>query len=176
MNLPGKRKKKKALITGITGQDGSYLAELLISRGYEVHGLVRRSSTFNTERIDHLYLDPHDSQAALFLHYGDLTDGTGLRRVLQKVKPAEVYNLAAQSHVKVSFEQPEYTADAVATGTLRLLEALRDYMDSCGQSVRVYQAGSSEMFGASPPPQSEATPFYPAVPMRWPRWRPSGSG
>lgn len=164
VNLPEERQKKKALITGITGQDGSYLAEFLISRGYEVHGLVRRSSTFNTERIDHLYLDPHDSQAALFLHYGDLTDGTGLRRVLQKVKPAEVYNLAAQSHVKVSFEQPEYTADAVATGTLRLLEALRDYMDSCGQSVRVYQAGSSEMFGASPPPQSEATPFYPRSP------------
>jgi len=155
---------KKALITGITGQDGSYLAEFLLAKGYEVHGIIRRASTFNTDRIDHLYQDPHDLQACLFLHYGDLTDGTGLRRVLERVQPDEVYNLGAQSHVKVSFEQPEYTADVVATGTLRLLEALRDYMKASGKHVRIYQAGSSEMFGASPPPQNEKTPFYPRSP------------
>ncbi|GAA6744348.1 GDP-mannose 4,6-dehydratase [Thermus antranikianii] len=155
---------KKALITGITGQDGSYLAELLLQKGYEVHGIIRRASTFNTDRIDHLYKDPHDPEARLFLHYGDLTDGTGLRRILEKVQPDEVYNLAAQSHVKVSFEQPEYTADVVATGTLRLLEALRDYIKVSGKEVRIYQAGSSEMFGASPPPQNEKTPFYPRSP------------
>ena len=155
---------KKALITGITGQDGSYLAEFLIGKGYEVHGIIRRASTFNTDRIDHLYRDPHDPEARIFLHYGDLTDGTGLRRILEKVQPDEVYNLGAQSHVKVSFEQPEYTADVVATGTLRLLEALRDYMKVSGKDVRIYQAGSSEMFGASPPPQNEKTPFYPRSP------------
>jgi len=155
---------KKALITGITGQDGSYLAELLLDKGYEVHGIIRRASTFNTDRIDHLYKDPHDPDARLFLHYGDLTDGTGLRRILERVQPDEIYNLAAQSHVKVSFEQPEYTADVVATGTLRLLEALRDYMQISGREVRFYQAGSSEMFGAAPPPQSEKTPFYPRSP------------
>lgn len=155
---------KKALITGITGQDGSYLAELLLQKGYEVHGIIRRASTFNTDRIDHLYKDPHDPEARLFLHYGDLTDGTGLRRILEKVQPDEVYNLAAQSHVKVSFDQPEYTADVVATGTLRLLEAVRDYVKVSGRQVRFYQAGSSEMFGASPPPQSEKTPFYPRSP------------
>ena len=155
---------KKALITGITGQDGSYLAELLLEKGYEVHGIIRRASTFNTDRIDHLYKDPHDPDARLFLHYGDLTDGTGLRRILERVQPDEIYNLAAQSHVKVSFEQPEYTADVVATGTLRLLEALRDYMQVSGREVRFYQAGSSEMFGAAPPPQSEKTPFYPRSP------------
>lgn len=155
---------KKALITGITGQDGSYLAELLLQKGYEVHGIIRRASTFNTDRIDHLYQDPHDPEARLFLHYGDLTDGTGLRRILEKVQPDEVYNLGAQSHVKVSFEQPEYTADVVATGTLRLLEALRDYIKLSGKEVRVYQAGSSEMFGGSPPPQNERTPFYPKSP------------
>jgi len=127
---------KKALITGITGQDGSYLAELLLQKGYEVHGIIRRASTFNTDRIDHLYKDPHDPEARLFLHYGDLTDGTGLRRILEKVQPDEVYNLGAQSHVKVSFEQPEYTADVVATGTLRLLEALRDYINpSCYPAI-----------------------------------------
>lgn len=155
---------KKALITGVTGQDGSYLTEFLLAKGYEVHGIVRRSSTFNTDRIDHLYSDPHDPQGRLFLHYGDLTDGTGVRRILERVQPDEVYNLAAQSHVRVSFEQPEYTADVVAMGTLRLLEALRDYMAVSGRAVRVYQAGSSEMFGAAPPPQSEATPFYPRSP------------
>jgi len=155
---------KRALITGVTGQDGSYLAEFLLDKGYEVHGIIRRASTFNTDRIDHIYRDPHEPTAHLFLHYGDLTDATGLRRVLEAVQPDEVYNLAAQSHVKVSFEQPEYTADVVATGALRLLEALRDYIKVSGREVRFYQAGSSEMFGASPPPQNEKTPFYPRSP------------
>jgi GDPmannose 4,6-dehydratase len=155
---------KKALITGITGQDGSYLSSFLLGKGYEVHGILRRASTFNTDRIDHLYRDPHDPAARLFLHYGDLTDGSSLRRILHKVNPEEVYNLGAQSHVKVSFEQAEYTADVVATGTLRLLEAVRDYMTVTGATVKLYQAGSSEMFGAAKPPQSEATAFYPRSP------------
>jgi len=155
---------KRALITGITGQDGSYLAELLIAKGYEVHGIIRRASSFNTERIDHLYLDPHDPQSRLKLHYGDLSDGTGLRRILETVRPQEVFNLGAQSHVKVSFEAPEYTADIVASGTLRLLEAVRDYVQNSGMPARIYQAGSSEMFGAAAPPQSERTPFYPRSP------------
>ena len=155
---------KTALITGVTGQDGAYLAELLLDKGYSVHGIIRRSSTFNTDRIDHLYRDPHDLDRRLFLHFGDLTDGTVLRRILEKSRPDEVYNLGAQSHVKVSFELPEYTADVVATGTLRLLEALRDYVGVSSRSVRYYQAGSSEMFGAAPPPQSEKTPFYPRSP------------
>ncbi|HEY3282304.1 MAG TPA: GDP-mannose 4,6-dehydratase [Armatimonadota bacterium] len=155
---------RKALITGVTGQDGSYLTELLLAKGYEVHGIIRRSSTFNTDRIDALYQDPHETGARLFLHYGDLSDGTCLRRVLEKVTPDEVYNLGAQSHVKVSFDQPEYTADVVATGALRLLETLRDHMKVAGSSVRFYQAGSSEMFGAAPPPQNEQTPFYPRSP------------
>src|SRR5687767_8531725 len=155
---------KKALITGITGQDGSYLTELLLNKGYEVHGIIRRASVFNTDRIDHIYSDPHDSQARLFLHYGDLTDGTGIRHVLEQTQPDEIYNLGAQSHVRVSFDQPEYTADVVATGTLRLLESVRDYAARTNRQVRVYQAGSSEMFGASPAPQSERTPFYPRSP------------
>jgi GDPmannose 4,6-dehydratase len=155
---------KKALITGITGQDGSYLSSFLLAKGYEVHGILRRASTFNTDRIDHLYRDPHDPAAKLFLHYGDLTDGSSLRRIMHKVNPDEVYNLGAQSHVKVSFEQAEYTADVVATGTLRLLEAIRDYMTVTGTNVKVYQAGSSEMFGAAKPPQNEATAFYPRSP------------
>jgi GDPmannose 4,6-dehydratase len=155
---------KKALISGITGQDGSYLAELLLSKGYEVHGLVRRSSTFGTERIDHLYRDPHSDTPGLNLHFGDLADGSSMRHVLSQVRPDEVYNLAAQSHVRVSFDLPEYTADVVASGTLRLLEAVRDHRDQTGADVRVYQAGSSEMFGATPPPQSETTPFYPRSP------------
>jgi len=154
---------KKALITGVTGQDGSYLTEFLLSKGYEVHGIIRRASTFNTDRIDHVYRDPHES-TSFFLHYGDLADGTGLRRILEKVQPDEVYNLAAQSHVRVSFDQPEYTADVVATGTLRLLDALRDYMQTCNCSVRFYQAGSSEMYGAAPPPQNETTAFHPRSP------------
>ena len=147
---------KRALITGITGQDGSYLAELLLAKGYEVHGLVRRSSTFGTERIDHIYQDPHDAGARLFLHYGDLTDGTGLRQVLTQVQPDEVYNLGAQSHVRVSFDQPVYTAQVDAVGTLRLLEALRDL----GLPTRFYQASSSEMFGrvAETPRKRPSTP------------------
>jgi GDPmannose 4,6-dehydratase len=155
---------KRALITGITGQDGSYLAEFLLERGYEVHGIVRRSSTFNTDRIDHLYQDPHDQGARLFLHNGDLTDGAGLRRILEKVAPQEIYHLGAQSHVKVSFDQAEYTADVVATGTLRLLEAVRDFSGRSSNGIRLYQAGSSEMFGSAPPPQSEQTPFCPRSP------------
>jgi GDPmannose 4,6-dehydratase len=152
---------KRALITGITGQDGSYLAELLLSKGYWVHGVVRRSSSFNTDRIEHLYRDPHDPAARLFLHYGDLVDGTGLREILSRVKPDEVYNLGAQSHVKVSFDQPVYTVQADALGTMNLLEAIRD----TGQPIRFYQASSSEMYGkVVEKPQTEKTPFYPRSP------------
>jgi len=156
--------KRKALITGITGQDGSFLAEFLLTKDYEVHGIVRRSSTFNTDRLDSIYTDPHESGVNLFLHYGDIADATGLRRILEKVQPDEVYNLAAQSHVRVSFDQPEYTADIVGIGTLRMLEAVRDHINSTGHHVRLYQAGSSEMFGAASPPQNESTPFYPRSP------------
>lgn len=156
---------KRAFITGITGQDGSYLAELLLAKGYEVHGLLRRSSTFNTDRINHLYKDPHDSDAHIFLHYGDLSDGPGLRKILEEVQPQEVYNLGAQSHVRVSFDAPEYTVDVTGLGTLRLLESLRDYKKRTGEPVRFYQAGSSEMFGlVQAVPQSESTPFYPRSP------------
>jgi GDPmannose 4,6-dehydratase len=151
---------KKALITGITGQDGSYLAELLLDKGYEVHGIVRRSSQFNTSRIDHLYQDSHDPSARLFLHYGDLTDGTRLVTLLSKVQPDEVYNLAAQSHVRVSFDEPEFTALTTGVGSTRLLEAIR----MIGLQCRYYQASSSEMFGATPPPQNEETPFWPRSP------------
>ena len=156
---------KRALITGITGQDGSYLTELLLEKGYEVHGIIRRTSTFNTDRIDHMYVDPHSPDAKLFLHYGDLTDGTTLRRILEEVQPVEIYNLGAQSHVRVSFDSPEYTADAVGMGVLRILEAIRDYQKRTGTEVRFYQAGSSEMFGkVQDVPQSETTPFYPRSP------------
>jgi GDPmannose 4,6-dehydratase len=155
---------KKALISGITGQDGSFLAEFLLAKGYEVHGIVRRASTFNTDRLDSIYADPHEQNASLYLHYGDVTDGSGLRHAIEKVQPEEIYNLAAQSHVRVSFDQPEYTADVVATGTLRLLEAVRDYVANSGRQIRFYQAGSSEMFGAAKPPQSETTAFYPRSP------------
>ena len=156
---------KRALITGITGQDGSYLCELLLDKGYEVHGIIRRTSTFNTDRIDHKYVDPHSNEANLFLHYGDLTDGTTLRRILEQVKPVEIYNLGAQSHVRVSFDSPEYTVDAVGMGALRLLEAVRDYQQRTGIEVRFYQAGSSEMFGkVQDVPQKETTPFYPRSP------------
>ena len=155
---------KSALITGITGQDGSYLSELLLAKGYIVHGLLRRSSSFNTLRIDHIYADPHEVGRRLILHYGDLTDSTGLRRVIESAKPDEIYNLGAQSHVKVSFENPEYTADAVGLGMLRLLDCVRDHVQHTGREVRVYQAGSSEMFGAAAPPQSESTAFYPRSP------------
>jgi GDPmannose 4,6-dehydratase len=152
---------KKALITGITGQDGSYLAELLLGKGYEVHGLIRRSSSFNTSRIDHLYQDPHEHETRLFLHYADLTDSSSLFSHLHAVKPDEVYNLGAQSHVKVSFEMPEFTADSVAMGTLRLLEAIR----TVDWPIRYYQAGSSEMYGAvAETPQTETTPFRPRSP------------
>src|SRR5579863_2318886 len=139
---------KSALITGITGQDGSYLTELLLSKGYTVHGIIRRSSSFNSGRIDHLYQDPHEQGRRLILHYADLTDSTGLRRVLEASEPEEIYNLGAQSHVKVSFENPEYTADTDALGTLRLLDAVRDHQHHTGRKIRFYQAGSSEMFGA----------------------------
>jgi GDPmannose 4,6-dehydratase len=155
---------KRALITGVTGQDGSYLTELLLAKGYEVHGLIRRASLFNTDRIDHLYHDPHLGGANLTLHYGDLTDGTSLRRVLEAVDPDEVYNLGAQSHVNVSFNIPEYTAEVVAVGTLRLIEAVRGHVLHGGHPIRYYQASSSEMFGAAPPPQNEETPFYPRSP------------
>lgn len=152
--------KKVALITGITGQDGSYLAELLLKKGYEVHGLIRRSSTFNTTRIDHLYVDPHDPSARIFLHYGDLSDGARLVTLVSQINPDEVYNLAAQSHVRVSFDEPEHTGDTTGVGSVRLLEAVR----LAGVQCRFYQASSSEMFGASPPPQDEQTPFYPRSP------------
>ncbi|CKV21772.1 GDP-mannose 4,6-dehydratase [Mycobacterium tuberculosis] len=151
---------KRALITGITGQDGSYLAELLLAKGYEVHGLIRRASTFNTSRIDHLYVDPHQPGARLFLHYGDLIDGTRLVTLLSTIEPDEVYNLAAQSHVRVSFDEPVHTGDTTGMGSMRLLEAVRLSRVHC----RFYQASSSEMFGASPPPQNELTPFYPRSP------------
>lgn len=151
---------KRALITGITGQDGSYLAELLLAKGYEVHGLIRRASTFNTSRIDHLYVDPHDPEARLFLHYADLRDGARLVALLQQIRPDEVYNLAAQSHVRVSFDEPEHTADVTGTGAVRLIEAVRQ----SGIPARFYQASSSEQFGSSPPPQNETTPFQPQSP------------
>jgi GDPmannose 4,6-dehydratase len=156
---------RRALITGITGQDGSYLAELLLAKGYEVHGIIRRSSTFNTSRIDHIYQDPHERSARLRLHYGDLTDGTGLLEVLRKAEPDEIYNLGAQSHVRVSFDQPVYTVDAVAMGTVRLLEAQRIYEQQTGRSIRFYQASSSEMYGkVAEVPQRETTPFHPRSP------------
>lgn len=151
---------KKALVTGVTGQDGSYLAELLLEKGYEVHGVIRRSSQFNTARIDHLYQDPHDPAARLFLHYGDLTDGSRLVTLLERVQPDEVYNLAAQSHVRVSFDEPEFTGLTTGVGSTRLLEAIR----MIGLDCRYYQASSSEMFGATPPPQNERTPFWPRSP------------
>ncbi|RMF22745.1 MAG: GDP-mannose 4,6-dehydratase, partial [Cyanobacteria bacterium J083] len=147
------------------GQDGSYLSELLLEKGYDVYGIIRRTSTFNTDRIDHVYVDPHVKDAKLFLHYGDLTDGTTLRRIIEEVQPAEIYNLGAQSHVRVSFDSPEYTVDAVGMGTLRILEAIRDYQKRTGEQVRFYQAGSSEMFGkVQDVPQKETTPFYPRSP------------
>jgi GDPmannose 4,6-dehydratase len=151
---------KTALITGITGQDGSYLTELLLAKGYQVHGIVRRASTFNTQRIDHLYRDPHDPDARLFLHYGDLTDGTRMASLLEQVCPDEVYHLAAQSHVRVSFDEPEFTGNTTGLGTTRLLETIR----VMGLPCRFYQASSSEMFGAAPPPQHEGTPFHPRSP------------
>ena len=154
--------KKVALITGITGQDGSYLAELLLEKGYEVHGIIRRASTFNTKRIDHLYQDPHEENVRLFLHYGDITDSSNLNRLIEKIQPAEIYNLAAQSHVGVSFDSPEYTAEATGVSTLRILDAIRE----SGVKTKFYQASTSELFGGLPDtaPQSEKTPFYPKSP------------
>ena len=151
---------KSALITGISGQDGSYLAELLLAKGYDVHGIVRRSSSFNTERLNTVYQDPHEPGRQLFLHYGDLTDATSLVNLLRDVQPDEVYNLGAQSHVKVSFDIPEYTGDVTGLGSVRLLEAVR----AADISTRYYQASTSELFGSSPPPQSETTPFHPRSP------------
>ena len=152
---------KKALITGITGQDGSFLAELLLEKGYEVHGIIRRSSSFNTTRIDHIYQDPHEPNCRLFLHYGDLNDSSSLNLLLKRLRPDEIYNLGAQSHVKVSFDVPEYTAEVTGVGAVRLLESVRELGL---KDTRIYQASSSEMFGASPPPQNEKTPFYPRSP------------
>lgn len=151
---------RRALVTGITGQDGSYLAELLLARGYEVHGIIRRASTFNTDRIDHIYQDPHEPDVTLRLHYGDMTDGSQLARLIRCLEPDEIYNLAAQSHVAVSFSQPEYTGDVDALGVVRLLEAIRE----SGVETRLYQAGTSEMFGDAPPPQNEQTPLRPRSP------------
>jgi len=156
--------KKRAMITGITGQDGSYLADLLIEKGYEVYGVVRRSSSVTKTRIEHLYNDPRLKDTNLYLEYGDLSDGSSLRRLLSKVRPDEIYNLAAQSHVRISFDQPEYTADVDAMGVLRFLEALRDYVSISGYCPKFYQASSSEMFGSAPPPQNELTPFHPRSP------------
>lgn len=155
-------KRKVALITGITGQDGSYLAELLLEKGYEVHGIIRRASTFNTKRIDHLYQDPHEENVRLFLHYGDITDSSNLNRLIEKIRPTEIYNLAAQSHVGVSFDSPEYTAEATGVSTLRILDAIRE----SGVKTKFYQASTSELFGGLPEtaPQSEKTPFYPKSP------------
>ena len=154
--------KKVALITGITGQDVSYLAELLLEKGYEVHGIIRRASTFNTKRIDHLYQDPHEENVRLFLHYGDITDSSNLNRLIEKIRPNEIYNLAAQSHVGVSFDSPEYTAEATGVSTLRILDAIRE----SGVKTKFYQASTSELFGGLPDtaPQSEKTPFYPKSP------------
>lgn len=151
---------KRALITGVTGQDGSYLAELLLAKGYEVHGVMRRASMFNTARIDHLYQDPHEEDVRLTLHHGDLTDGSAIARLIRQLRPEEIYNLAAQSHVAVSFHQPEYTGDVDGLGVVRLLEAIREADVPC----RIYQAGTSEMFGDAAPPQSEDTPFQPRSP------------
>ncbi|MEE9405543.1 MAG: GDP-mannose 4,6-dehydratase [Algisphaera sp.] len=156
----------RALITGITGQDGSYLAEFLLAKGYDVHGIIRRASTFNTDRIDHIYSDPHAEGPKMTLHYADLTDANSLLKVINESKPTEVYNLGAQSHVRVSFDQPIYTADATGVGAIHLLEAVRQFQDASGQAVRYYQASTSEMFGGMPEsaPQSETTPFHPRSP------------
>ncbi len=158
--MPKTDNGKIALMTGITGQDGSYLAEQLLAKGYMVHGIIRRASTFNTSRIDHIFKDPHDPNARLFLHYGDMSDASSLWRILDDVQPDEIYNLGAQSHVRVSFDIPEYTADIVAMGTVRMLEAMR----RAKKEMRFYQASSSELFGSSPPPQDEKTAFHPRSP------------
>ena len=151
---------KRALITGVTGQDGSYLSELLLGKGYEVHGVIRRSSTFNTSRIEHLYKDPHETDNRFHLHYGDITDGVGISNLVRELEPHEIYNLAAQSHVKVSFEMPDFTAQVDAVGTIRLLEAIR----AAKIETKFYQASTSELYGSTPPPQSETSPFAPQSP------------
>lgn len=158
------KNKKIALITGITGQDGSYLAEILLFKNYTVHGIIRRSSTFNTSRINHIYEDFHKKGTKLFLHYGDLTDAENIRKLIYKIKPDEIYNLGAQSHVKVSFDIPEYTANITGLGALRILEAIRDFQENTNKKIKFYQASSSEMFGSAPPPQNEKTPFNPRSP------------
>ena len=157
--------KKKALISGITGLDGSFLAEFLLKKGYEVHGIIRRASTFNTSRVDHIYQDPHVEKKNFILHYGDLADANTIRKLIQKIEPDEIYNLGAQSHVRVSFDIPEYTANITGLGTLRVLEAIKDYSESGGKKrIRFYQASSSELFGSTPPPQNESAPFHPRSP------------
>jgi GDPmannose 4,6-dehydratase len=156
--------KKIALISGITGQDGSYLAELLLSKGYEVHGIIRRASTFNTSRIDHLYQDPHINGVKFFLHYGDLSDTGNIRKLIYQIQPDEIYHLGAMSHVRVSFDMPEYTANITGLGTLRILEAIKDFQEQTGKKIKCYQASSSEMFGSAPAPQNENTPFHPRSP------------
>jgi len=155
---------KTALITGVTGQDGSYLAELLLAKGYDVYGIIRRASTFNTERIEHIFKDPHDKGSRFHLHYGDLADSDTIRRLLYKIQPDEVYNLGAQSHVRVSFDIPEYTANVVGLGVLRILEAIKDYQEHSGKKTKFYQASSSEMFGSAAAPQNEETRFHPRSP------------
>lgn len=155
---------KKVIITGVTGQDGSYLVELLLKKGYEVHGVVRRSSSLNTQRLDAIYQDPHAEGAKMFNHYGDLADANTIRRLIYEIEPDEIYNLAAQSHVRISFDIPEYTANITGLGTLRILEAIKDYEKQTGKKVKFYQASSSEMFGSAPAPQSEQTPFHPRSP------------
>lgn len=155
---------KRALVTGITGQDGSYLAEFLLAKGYQVFGMVRRSSSVTKTRLEGIYQDPSETRTNLLLEYGDLSDGLSIRRLLSRTQPDEIYNLAAQSHVRISFDQPEYTVDVTGTGTLRMLEAIRDYQEASGKNVRFYQASSSEMFGSSPPPQNEQTLFHPRSP------------
>lgn len=155
---------KKALITGITGQDGSYLAELLLEKGYEAHGIIRRTSTFSTGRIEHIYQDPHESGRMLHLHYGDLADAESIRKLIYKVQPDEIYNIGAQSHVRVSFDIPEYTANITGLGVLRILEAIRDFQEHTGKKIKLYQASSSEMFGSTPPPQNEESVFHPRSP------------
>lgn len=155
---------KKALVTGVTGQDGSYLAEFLLKKGYDVHGVIRRASTFNTGRLEEIYKDPHAAGSRFHLHYGDLSDANTIRRLIYKIKPDEIYNLGAQSHVRVSFDIPEYTANITGLGTLRMLEAIKDYQEQTGKKVKFYQASSSEMFGSARPPQNESTPFHPRSP------------
>lgn len=160
-----KKKRKKALLTGVTGMDGSHLTELLLSKGYEVHGVIRRASTFNTGRIDHLFEDLHAKDVSLFLHYGDLADANTVRKLIYQIQPHEIYHLGAMSHVRVSFDIPEYTANITGLGTLRILEAMKDYQEyNKGRKIKFYNAGSSEIFGTAPPPQNEETPFHPRSP------------